>query len=155
MTRIGPLFLFLLISFATTTLLRTHAQEKPQIITFDATGAGTGSGQGTVPRSINSTGEITGEYYDSNVAVHGFVRAADGTIATVDVPGASTGDGQGTFPMSINPSGEIAGFYYDASDPSHIVTRGFVRDRDGVISTFDGLALTLARLARSVLSHKA
>ena len=95
-----------------------------QFITFDAPGAGIGSGQGTVPRSINPTREITGEYYDSSSATHGFVRSAEGTITTIDAPGASKGNGQGTYPRSINPEGDIAGFYYDAS---HVVvsTRGF------------------------------
>ena len=91
---------------------QAQPQAESKIITFDAPGGGTASGQGTLPRSISPIGEITGEYYDSHQAV-----------------------GQGTFPKSINPSGEIAGFYYDAS---HVVTRGFVRDRNGVITTFDG-----------------
>ena len=84
----------------------------PQFITFAVSSAGRGSGQGTVPRSINVGGAITGEYYDSSVAAHGFVRAPDGTIATFDAPGASTAIGQGTFPRSINSQGLIAGFYY-------------------------------------------
>ena len=125
---------------------QAQPQAESKIITFDAPGGGTASGQGTVPRSISPIGEITGEYYDSHQAVHGFVRAADGTIATLDVPGASTAIGQGTFPKSINPSGEIAGFYYDAS---HVVTRGFVRDRNGVITTFDGaLPMSITPAAR-------
>jgi hypothetical protein len=94
--------------------LATRAQTSPpttqgQTITFDAPGAGTNNGVGTVPRNINPNGEITGEYYDSSVAVHGFVRASDGTISTFDVPGASKSNGQGTFPRSINPRGDIAG----------------------------------------------
>jgi hypothetical protein len=80
------------------TTVQTFAQKtKDQIITFDASGAGISSGQGTVPRSINPSGEITGEFYDNNVATHGFVRAADGTVTTFDVPGANTGNGQGTY----------------------------------------------------------
>src|SRR5262249_52873474 len=86
-----------------------------EIIVFDAACGGTGAGRGTVPRSINPSGEITGECYDSSVAVHGFVRAPDGAITIVDVPGASTANGQGTFARSINPSGEVTGFYYVAS----------------------------------------
>ena len=39
----------------------------------------------------------------------------------------------GTTPTGINPTGEITGYYVDAS----FVTHGFVRDRDGEITTFD------------------
>jgi hypothetical protein len=113
---------------------QTDALTNLQIITFDAPGAGTASGQGTVARSLNPTGAVTGEYYDSSEAVHGFVRAADSAIITVDVPNASTANGQGTFPRCINPSGEIAGFYYEVSPQA---VRGFVRDSDGNITTFD------------------
>ena len=119
---------------------QARSQGRPEVITFDAPGAGTASGQGTVPRSISSNGEVTGEFYDSHEAVHGFVRTADGTITAVDVPGASTSNAQGTFPRCINPSGEIAGLYNDAS---HLVTRGFVRNNFGVITTFDGLPMSI------------
>src|SRR5712672_40939 len=43
---------------------------------FSAPGAGTGGGQGTVPISINTSGQITGYYYDSVVVGHGFERSA-------------------------------------------------------------------------------
>lgn len=133
--------LFLCISFLTGLCPRSHSQKIPEIKTFDAQGAGTSSGQGTVARSINIPGDIVGEYYDPKVAVHGFVRPSDGQITTLDVSGASTGNGQGTFPKGINASGEIAGFYYDAE---HLVTRGFIRDAGGVITTFDsGLAVSI------------
>ena len=38
-----------------------------------------------------------------------------------------------TVPLSINPTGEITGFYEDTSFLNH----GFVRTRDGTITTFD------------------
>lgn len=134
MKRIGVCLFFVFIFLLSATWPALRAQQNPQITTFDAAGAGSASGQGTAPRSINSMGEITGEYYDSKTGVHGFLRAADGTISTLDVPGAGTGNGQGTFPKSINSVGEIAGFYYDAD---HLLTRGFVRSADGTITTFD------------------
>ena len=69
------------------------------ISTFDAPGAGTGpptgglstKNQGTIPTGINSSGVITGTYVDSNLAYHGFVRSATGTISTFDVPGVVIG----------------------------------------------------------------
>jgi hypothetical protein len=46
------------------------------ITTFDAPGAGTGSGQGTFPNGhINDTGTITGYDVDNNNVRHGFLRS--------------------------------------------------------------------------------
>jgi len=44
------------------------------ITKFNASGAGTGSGQGTVPGPNNSAGTIVGYYVDSSGAYHGFLR---------------------------------------------------------------------------------
>ena len=72
---------------------------------FDAPGAGTGPGQGTLTFGINQGGTIEGAYDDSSDVSHGFVRASDGTITTFDAPGAGTGPGQGTTPQNINAPG--------------------------------------------------
>jgi hypothetical protein len=45
-----------------------------QITKFIVAGAGTGSGQGTLPYANNSTGAITGVYVDSRGVYHGFLR---------------------------------------------------------------------------------
>ena len=45
-----------------------------RFITFEAPGAGTGAGQGTVPISNDSVNGITGYFTDSNGAAHGFLR---------------------------------------------------------------------------------
>jgi len=103
------------------------------ITTFDAPGAGTGSGQGTVAGSINQDGVIAGDYVDPGGVEHGFVRAADGTITTFDATGAGTGPGQGTYPQGINPAGAISGLFLDASSVGH----GFLRAPGGAITTFD------------------
>jgi hypothetical protein len=42
--------------------------------TFDAPGAGTGAGQGTLPLLDNAEGAITGYDIDANGAFHGFLR---------------------------------------------------------------------------------
>jgi hypothetical protein len=55
---------------------------------------------------------------------------------TLTSPGAGTGAFQGTLPSgfaAINPKGTIAGAYVDANNGNH----GFVRARDGTITTFD------------------
>lgn len=103
------------------------------IVTFDAPGAGTGSGQGTFAFVINPAGAIEGEYLDASNVYHGFLRSPHGTITTFDAPGAGTGASQGTQPFSMNPRGAITGYYTDASGLSH----GFVRAPDGDFTTFD------------------
>ena len=57
-------------------------------------------------------------------------------ITVFDAPGAGTGFFQGTFPASpliINPNGAIAGWSTDSSDVNH----GFLREKNGAITTFD------------------
>ena len=104
---------------------------------FDAPGAGTAPGQGTRAYSVNPSGAITGYFTDSANVAHGYVRSNQGVIAVFDAPGAGTGPGQGTFPFNspqlINPNGASTGFYTDSVGALH----GFVRDDNGVITTFD------------------
>ena len=68
------------------------------------------------------------------------MRARDGTITNYDVPGAGTGMYQGTnacwfIPAwgGINPAGTVTGFYADSNNVYH----GFLRTREGEITTFD------------------
>jgi hypothetical protein len=114
------------------------------IITFNVPGAGTGSGQGTLPGFlnpglastgfINPAGAVTGAYLDASNVFHGFVRDPFGVIITFNVLDAGTGSGQGTIGGSgINPAGAVTGEYLDASNVFH----GFVRDLFGAITTFD------------------
>jgi len=60
---------------------------------------------GTYSRSINPSGEITGNFFTADGKFRGFVRAADGTITTFDVGSIPTD----TNPTSINPAGTITG----------------------------------------------
>jgi hypothetical protein len=58
------------------------------IVTFDAPGVGTSSGQGTLAGAINPEGKITFTYFDANDVGHGYIRDERGMITTFDVPGA-------------------------------------------------------------------
>jgi|ERR1035441_4784457 hypothetical protein len=100
----------------------------PEIIVFDAPGAGAtaGSGFGTFPNSINNAGAITGHYIDANNVNHGFLRSPGGEkFIKFDAPGAgkTTGSGQGTFPDSISKAGAVTGRYIDSNNVNH----GFLR----------------------------
>lgn len=91
--------------------------------TFDATGAGTSSYQGTgcfsdCPVGLNDWGVITGSYWDSNNVQQGYLRTPEGSFVTIDPPGST-----GTQPESINDSGAIMGYYLDANNVYH----GFLR----------------------------
>jgi hypothetical protein len=112
---------------------RTQAQgngrQKATIITFNAPHAGTSAYQGTNPASINPAGAIAGYYADSQNAIHGFLRAPDGSFTEFDAPGAV----YGTFAYNINAEGAIAGIYLDASSLWH----GFLRAPDGTFTRFE------------------
>lgn len=101
---------------------------QPRLIKFDVAGAGTGSGQGTLPFAISPNGTVTGFYCDA-VTCHGFLRDPAGAITTFDAPD----DTNGTYSQAINPAGAITGYYADVSGVNH----GFLRAADGSITTFD------------------
>ena len=103
------------------------------IATFDAPGAGTGSGQGTYTWAINPAGTTAGASQDNNGVYHGLLRAADGTITMFDAPAAGTGNGQGTQAEGIDPTGAVTGYYTDANNVSH----GYLRTVDGKFTFFD------------------
>ena len=69
---------------------------QPTITTFDAPGAGTGPGQGTIAFAINPAGTISGRYADSGGAIHAILRFPDGVIISFDAPGAGTGPRAGS-----------------------------------------------------------
>jgi hypothetical protein len=84
--------------------------------TFDAPGAGSLTGQGTFPQSINGTGSIAGFYVDASNVGHGFVQSNVGVLTSFDGPGATTAD-------AINTPGDVTGYYLDTNAVSH----GFIR----------------------------
>jgi len=114
-----------------------HADGK--IETFDVAAAGTSPNfppQGTVvalESGLSGQGAITGWYFDSSQATHGYVRGKDGAIKTFDDALGGNGLFQGTLAGSINSLGEIAGGVLDINNVYH----GFVRSRDGAITNFD------------------
>jgi hypothetical protein len=131
MKRIRILLLLLFISMVSGPW--TRAQSKPEIISFDAPGAGAGAFQGTYAYAINPAGVITGWYLDDNNQGWGFLRAPDGAISSFSVQNAGTGPFLGTGAWSINQAGETAGFYADVNCVAH----GFVRISGGQTKEFD------------------
>lgn len=92
--------------------------------------AATGRDQGTQIRSINNSGVVTGQYFDPNNLVHGFLRRPDGTFTEFDPPGWA-GD---TEVSQINNNGDIVGEFMNASGAYH----GFLRDSTGQFTIIDG-----------------
>jgi hypothetical protein len=105
------------------------------VTSFDAPGAGLGHGlnEGTVAYSINTQGVIDGEFQDSQLVFHGFLRSVAGTFTTIDVPGAGGGPNQGTVTWDVNGSGSTTGYFVDPSGVFH----GFVRSAVGTVTPFD------------------
>lgn len=99
---------------------------QPVITSFDAPGAGNGSGQGTAAGQITNDGTISGYYIDAQNVSHGFLRNAHGHIVSYDAPGAGTQNGQGTQIYS-HAGGLFTGFYIDSSNVIH----GFVATLGG------------------------
>ena len=95
------------------------------ITPFDATGAGTLYGQGTVPYGLNPEGAIVGSYYNSSFELYPFLRAPDGTFTPLTT--------LYTYAVAINPEGTIAGWYNDVSAVAH----GYVRAPDGTVTPID------------------
>ena len=114
-------------------LLTCSSAGAQKIITFDAPGAGTGAGQGTLTQGINALGITYGYYIDGGGVAHGFLRFPGGEFITFDAPGAGTAAGQGTFAFSLNPEVTLAGYYIDGSGVLH----GYVRAFRGAITTFN------------------
>jgi hypothetical protein len=96
------------------------------ITDFDAPGVVTSTGiiQGTIASSINTAGYVSGFYMGTGSLLHGFVRAANGTITAFSAPAAGSGGGMvsGTSEFAINVNGAATGEYTDTKG----VTHGFV-----------------------------
>lgn len=100
----------------------TAGSATPAFTTFDAPGVGVGTLiRGTAPFSMNTGGDISGDYADAGGVVHGFVRTAAGIFtAPIDAPNAATnGVMSGTVLLSINTSDQITGTFEDASGVFH------------------------------------
>ena len=87
--------------------------------TFDAPGAGTGPGQGTLPESNNTSGGIAGNLTDGGGLNHGFLLNKQGEFTVFDVPGVGSGPGQGTIPLDNNNAEAMTGQAIDSSGLTH------------------------------------
>lgn len=87
-----------------------------------------------LPVGIDDGGDVDGQYTDSQGAMHGYLRSADGATWTkIDDPLAAETSGAGTVPQSISPHGSvIVGYYLDSANVQH----GFLY-RDGAFTTYD------------------
>lgn len=95
-----------------------------KFITFQVPGS-----DWTYVTAIANSGVVIGRFHDAS-GYHGYVRAADGSIAAINIPGA-----KGTYPAAINSDGTIVGIY---TIKAHSLNpqQGFIRTPDGQITTF-------------------
>ena len=92
------------------------ATGRAQIVTLNAPGAGTASGQGTFAESVSGS-TVAGYYIDSGGVQHGFVY--NGSSYTVlNAPGAGTASGQGTNVVSVTGT-YITGNSVDSNSGYH------------------------------------
>jgi|ERR1700678_2735887 len=83
------------------------------------------------PGWINQAGVTIGSAL-ADGTYHSFICSSNGAITTFDAPYGELG-AAGTQANAISASGVITGFFGD----SNLITHGFVRSVDGVISKFD------------------
>lgn len=122
------------IALAVFAMLAFAAQASAErIITIDAPGAGTDTGQGTQGNAVNSEGAVAGWYLDADSLWHGFLRTPNGEIIKFNAPGEGLGTYQGSGGWGITPTGEITGDYVDVNCLEH----GFIREPDGRFIEFE------------------
>jgi hypothetical protein len=80
--------------------------------------------------ALNASGMTTGEY----AFTQGYVSDADGNITHFVIPD-SNDNGWGTQCFGINAHGTVTGIFSPAGED---IARGFIRDLEGNIVTFDG-----------------
>jgi hypothetical protein len=100
-------------------LMGTFAQQAPNsgsievLTTFDYPGAG----NLTLPQKINETGDIVGEFIDSNGVTRGFVRFSNGSFSEPIVdPNDTVGSTEG---RGINNSRTVDGDYVGSDGNLH------------------------------------
>ncbi len=116
------------------------------ITLFDVPGAGTTYGQGTIPASIDTAGDVAGTYIDGSMVAHAFVRSATGIISTFDAPQAGISGWQkllglrqnspavqGTYGFIISDAGVTSGTSIDGNFVGH----GFLRAANGSTGNYD------------------
>jgi hypothetical protein len=86
---------------------------------FDAPGAGTGSGQGTFPVAIDRDGLIGGYMMDSTNTPHGFLRSSNGVFTAVNPPSSTRSQIN-----AINSLGQAVGTFDTPNRQTHAFLRG-------------------------------
>jgi len=104
--------------------VHAQAQTGPRYVTFDFPDASE-----TYAIAEVQPGVIMGWFWDTNGALHSYLRYPNGRFAPIDVPGAANG----TAVNGANLWGMISGVYRDAN----MARRAFVRTSDGKFKLFD------------------
>ncbi len=97
------------------------------ISTFDAPGAGTADEQGTVCVAIARDGRTLGYMIDGSGALHGFLRARDGTFTALDIPGTTQAS------AGLFDGRRLIGDFHDSNNAIH----SFIYGPGGAIKQID------------------
>jgi hypothetical protein len=104
---------FVAISAVMLSLLCTALFAQPGAITFDVLETfDYPGGNSTSPRGVNGGGDVSGYFYDSAGAAHGFIRFRNGSFS----PPINEPNGSDTFALGINSSRIVVGDFFSAAD---------------------------------------
>jgi hypothetical protein len=98
--------------------------------------------EGLIPSGINGRGDLTGYNSPYFFARNGYLIERNGTVTMFSVPefDATLVGTVRARPTAMNNSGDIAGYY---SDPNSKSLRGFLRDKEGTFTKFDGIPVAM------------
>jgi len=98
------------------------------ITTFDVPNS-----TGTIPRGINKSGEIAGDYLDANGRFGGFLQQQDGSFITLNLFIGSNPSRWQTRGVGLNDSGSMIGYITIAGAGE----TGYIRKSDGTVTFFN------------------
>ena len=117
-------------------LCASASSQNFNIISFDVSSAGDGSGQGTYAAGINLFGTIMGSYTDGNNVSHSFIRYPNGRIMPFDPPGTASvpyPQFNGSGAVGLNTEGVVVGHFVDKTFAVH----GYLRSPQGKFTTYN------------------
>jgi hypothetical protein len=89
-----------------------------------------------IPTAINARGDLTAYFQGTEIRGYLVDRSGDVTLLVPRTPSEPLV----SYPVAINNSGDVAGYFQPSSGPQF---EGFLRDRDGTFTLFDGKPIAM------------